>query len=210
MQQLASLSCTSRRNNELFGSATLRRRCLDNCGLPSSHRLAFWRHVLRVEAVCRQPCGGEGDAAGLGAEESTAGQRSISTRQGHCQGDIRDPEWYRRCSTWGQPFVSNEESSKVGGLEGEIFRDVGRTFPQRALFGAGGAGMLPLSRVLKAASRHHEVVGYCQGMNYVAACLLEHTFAAATATTTAVAASAVDEEGCAAAGVGVGRGLGMG
>ena len=47
-----------------------------------------------------------------------------------------------------------------------------KEFPLRALFGNGGCGNRPLARVLKAVSRHHRSVGYCQGMNFVAASIL--------------------------------------
>jgi len=177
LQQLAALSCVSRRCRDLYSAFALRKRCLRRGGVPSSHRLAHYRRSLKVGEVCAR--GGV---------------------------DAREPARYHDSCMWGIAYAGLAESSKVGGVEGEIFRDVGRTFPRRPLFvasfgeegaaatgeaggggasaasapgGADSAGDRALARVLKAISKHHGDVGYCQGMNYVAADLLELHVAAA-------------------------------
>ncbi|RHY47080.1 hypothetical protein DYB34_011369, partial [Aphanomyces astaci] len=57
------------------------------------------------------------------------------------------------------------------GLDGIILRDLDRTFPSEPLF-ATGQGPALLANVLKAVSVHVPDVGYCQGMNFIAAKLL--------------------------------------
>ncbi|KAI0342697.1 TBC-domain-containing protein [Trametopsis cervina] len=54
----------------------------------------------------------------------------------------------------------------------EIEKDVGRTMPMNVFFGRTGAGVDKLRRVLRAYSRRHPAVGYCQGMNLVTSTLL--------------------------------------
>ncbi|CAK9779640.1 TBC-domain-containing protein [Cutaneotrichosporon oleaginosum] len=54
----------------------------------------------------------------------------------------------------------------------EIEKDVGRTFPGNVFFGGDGPGVAKLRRVLTAYSWHNPAVGYCQGMNMLAATLL--------------------------------------
>ena len=57
--------------------------------------------------------------------------------------------------------------------EGEIHRDIARTFPLEPLFReSAGVGQNLLANVLKACLAFHDDVGYCQGMNYVAATFL--------------------------------------
>jgi hypothetical protein len=56
------------------------------------------------------------------------------------------------------------------GVEGEILRDITRTFPDNEFFRAQGQDML--ANVLRAVSVFSPAVSYCQGMNYVAASLL--------------------------------------
>ncbi|KAH9814009.1 rab-GTPase-TBC domain-containing protein [Melampsora americana] len=54
----------------------------------------------------------------------------------------------------------------------QIECDVTRTLPTNVYFGGDGPGVKKLRRVLAAMSWHNPVVGYCQGMNMVAATLL--------------------------------------
>ncbi|ORY35339.1 rab-GTPase-TBC domain-domain-containing protein [Naematelia encephala] len=54
----------------------------------------------------------------------------------------------------------------------DIEKDVGRTFPGNVFFGGDGPGVAKLRRVLVAYSWHNPEVGYCQGMNMLAATLL--------------------------------------
>ncbi|POM71139.1 Hypothetical protein PHPALM_12330, partial [Phytophthora palmivora] len=58
------------------------------------------------------------------------------------------------------------------GVEGEIGRDIERTFPANPFFSEEGDGRRQLGNVLKAVAVHANDVGYCQGMNYVVAALL--------------------------------------
>jgi hypothetical protein len=78
---------------------------------------------------------------------------------------------YDRYIDWGEGFVSSEESGKIDGVQGEIYRDVGRTMPTNPLF-ESGEGQPVLGRILKAVAFCHTDVGYCQGMNFVAAGIL--------------------------------------
>lgn len=55
---------------------------------------------------------------------------------------------------------------------GEIEKDVRRTFPNNIFFGGDGAGCEKLRRLLTAYAWHDPSIGYCQGMNLVAATLL--------------------------------------
>ncbi|KAL0055234.1 hypothetical protein WJX82_009129 [Trebouxia sp. C0006] len=56
-------------------------------------------------------------------------------------------------------------------VDADIEKDVGRTFPNAARF-ATEAGKLSLLRVLRAYAVYDTEVGYCQGMNFLAALLL--------------------------------------
>ncbi|TDH67198.1 hypothetical protein CCR75_002148 [Bremia lactucae] len=58
------------------------------------------------------------------------------------------------------------------GVEGEIDRDIERTFPANAFYTKHGDGKRQLGNVLKAITSYAHDVGYCQGMNYVVAALL--------------------------------------
>ena len=59
----------------------------------------------------------------------------------------------------------------IDGVEGEIQRDVTRTFPNHPSF-ANGALADKLANVLLALSKAAPQVGYCQGMNFVVGALL--------------------------------------
>ncbi len=59
------------------------------------------------------------------------------------------------------------------GAEGEISRDVGRTFASHSLFQKNsGVGQNMLSNILKACNAVFTDVAYCQGMNFVVASFL--------------------------------------
>jgi len=62
-------------------------------------------------------------------------------------------------------------SLSSGGVEGEILRDVSRTFPSHRVFEPSGVGQDMLANILKVVARVEEGVGYCQGQNYVAGVL---------------------------------------
>jgi len=67
--------------------------------------------------------------------------------------------------------ISGLASLSAIGTEGEIARDVVRTFQRLAFFNERDS-QNSLANILKAVSVYASVVGYCQGMNYVAAILL--------------------------------------
>jgi len=69
--------------------------------------------------------------------------------------------------------VSRRRLVHQPGLQGEIARDVRRTFPRHRLFqGNDGLGQRILFNVLSALASHSPSVGYCQGMNFVVAVML--------------------------------------
>ncbi|KAL4105874.1 hypothetical protein PRIC1_003930 [Phytophthora ramorum] len=72
----------------------------------------------------------------------------------------------------GMERLEDEASLESTGVEGEIERDVERTFPANPFFSDQGDGRRMLSNVLKAVAHHADDIGYCQGMNYVVAALL--------------------------------------
>ncbi|WVW85860.1 hypothetical protein I302_107898 [Kwoniella bestiolae CBS 10118] len=57
-------------------------------------------------------------------------------------------------------------------VHADIEKDVSRTFPGNVFFGGDGPGVAKLRRILTAYSWHNPAVGYCQGMNMLAATLL--------------------------------------
>lgn len=55
------------------------------------------------------------------------------------------------------------------GIEGEILKDISRTFPLHPLFrDLNGIGQRILGNVLLSCSIYNKKIGYCQGMNFVA------------------------------------------
>eukprot|EP01033_Poteriospumella_lacustris_P009778 gene9778-7000_t len=61
-----------------------------------------------------------------------------------------------------------------GGVEGEIMRDVLRTFQTQTFFQEGHLGRRMLLRILMAVSKAADAsVGYCQGMNFVVGTMLQ-------------------------------------
>eukprot|EP00922_Rhytidocystis_sp_ex-Travisia-forbesii_P055038 GHVS01081524.1.p1 GENE.GHVS01081524.1~~GHVS01081524.1.p1 ORF type:complete len:400 (+),score=82.10 GHVS01081524.1:220-1419(+) len=64
-------------------------------------------------------------------------------------------------------------ASSASVYDAEIGRDIGRTYPDIELFrGKLSAGQRKLGRLLRACSLQLKDVGYCQGMNFIAATLL--------------------------------------
>lgn len=58
------------------------------------------------------------------------------------------------------------------GIDGEIYRDVVRTYQTNELFLENNAAREMLTRILLAISRSCKEVGYCQGMNFVTGALI--------------------------------------
>ncbi|RKP26648.1 rab-GTPase-TBC domain-containing protein, partial [Syncephalis pseudoplumigaleata] len=83
-----------------------------------------------------------------------------------CSGayDIRQPGYYRR--------LLDTHTDEVSSFMTQIELDVHRTMPDNIFFGGDGPGVCKLRRVLTAYSWHNPAIGYCQGMNVMAATLL--------------------------------------
>eukprot|EP00922_Rhytidocystis_sp_ex-Travisia-forbesii_P061851 GHVS01091607.1.p1 GENE.GHVS01091607.1~~GHVS01091607.1.p1 ORF type:complete len:535 (-),score=67.13 GHVS01091607.1:797-2380(-) len=89
----------------------------------------------------------------------------------------------RRCYIWkmlllGESSFSSPEhyemlATSASVHDAEIGRDVGRTYPDIEMFrGKLSEGQVKLGRLLRACSLQLQDVGYCQGMNFIAATLL--------------------------------------
>ena len=95
---------------------------------------------------------------------------AIERRSEEAHPDYSLEQIYERYhSSWGEPFVNSEDSGKIDGVQGEIYRDVGRTMPLNPLF-VSGEGQPMLARILKAIAFCHDDVGYCQGKCKLTAC----------------------------------------
>ncbi|KNF02672.1 hypothetical protein PSTG_03958 [Puccinia striiformis f. sp. tritici PST-78] len=83
-----------------------------------------------------------------------------------CSGatDLKEPGYYHD--------LLHSHHHDDGACLNQIECDVTRTLPTNVYFGGDGPGVSKLRRVLAAMSWHNPVVGYCQGMNMVAATLL--------------------------------------
>lgn len=70
---------------------------------------------------------------------------------------------------------TNSSSSSSSSLDDQIKKDLNRTFPKQVFFkDRGGSGQHSLYHVLKAYSLFDPTLGYCQGMGYIAAGLLQY------------------------------------
>lgn len=128
----------------------------------------------------------------LGSGLSGSGERGFSLSKGHSvKGLLREfnalvlggiPVAYR-AKIWGE--CSGARSLKTPGVYqmlvdfeeeteamSQIDLDLYRTMPYNVFFGNEGPGVSKLRRVLVAFSRRNPEVGYCQGMNLIAAMLL--------------------------------------
>ncbi|RMX64581.1 hypothetical protein DD238_004975 [Peronospora effusa] len=68
--------------------------------------------------------------------------------------------------------LEDQATLEMTGVEGEIGRDIERTFPTDPFFSEKDDGRRLLGNVLKAISAYADDIRYCQGMNYVVAVLL--------------------------------------
>ncbi|CAI5716407.1 unnamed protein product [Peronospora effusa] len=68
--------------------------------------------------------------------------------------------------------LEDQATLEMTGVEGEIGRDIERTFPTDPFFSEKDDGRRLLGNVLKAISAYADDIRYCQGMNYVVAILL--------------------------------------
>mmetsp|Transcript_17403 Transcript_17403/g.52526 ORF Transcript_17403/g.52526 Transcript_17403/m.52526 type:complete len:619 (+) Transcript_17403:32-1888(+) len=121
--------------------------CVLNGSVTASERPRLWRHLAGLRDLEARWC------ARLSEEEAAAGPLD---------------------GGWGFEVLAARELPR--GKVPEIERDVHRTFPTHPLFkGEGGAaGRAELLKVLRAIAAAEPDVGYCQGMNFVAATLLIH------------------------------------
>mmetsp|Transcript_6026 Transcript_6026/g.8877 ORF Transcript_6026/g.8877 Transcript_6026/m.8877 type:complete len:871 (+) Transcript_6026:100-2712(+) len=80
--------------------------------------------------------------------------------------------YFERCAKLFSGGRGGLDRLSTKGIEGEIRRDVGRTFATRSFF-RSRFGQDALADVLLALSVAHPQIGYCQGMNLVVGALLE-------------------------------------
>ncbi|CAM9155733.1 unnamed protein product [Chrysoparadoxa australica] len=116
-------------------------------GVTDDLRMKYWAHCLQVEKAKAQ---------------LTAGK------------DLSSLEFYRSCVQQSphSPCSGKAALSSTGG-EGEILRDVSRTYPSHDMFlDPNGQGQNMLANVLRACLVTQPDVGYCQGMNFVSGALL--------------------------------------
>ncbi|XAO21799.1 hypothetical protein I312_100555 [Cryptococcus bacillisporus CA1280] len=149
-------------------------------------RVAEWDVFIKKRAKSRAADKGRGWTAGLiGVSQmglSGKGQEDWKTfsrlaRRGiplKYRGDI-----WAECSGAKDLIVPGEyaeiltvHKDDVSPVMADIDKDVSRTFPGNVFFGGDGPGVEKLKRVLVAYSWYNPGVGYCQGMNMVAATLL--------------------------------------
>lgn len=153
LEELARLSAASRQLRSLLGelgAGTTRSalRCMTRRrNVSPLFRVRWWNYMLGVDAA-RKAMLAKNKGGGGGFFETCAGLH----RQGQSRGGV--------------------ERLDLRGIEGEIRRDVGRTFATRDLF-AKHHGQDLLADVLLAVATAHPQTGYCQGMNLVAGALLE-------------------------------------
>eukprot|EP00921_Rhytidocystis_pertsovi_P022834 GHVQ01036383.1.p1 GENE.GHVQ01036383.1~~GHVQ01036383.1.p1 ORF type:complete len:412 (-),score=55.41 GHVQ01036383.1:668-1903(-) len=74
-------------------------------------------------------------------------------------------------STFCSPECYQSLASAYSSCDSDISRDIGRTYPDEIMF-QSTEGQTVLHRLLRASSLHTADVGYCQGMNFIAATLL--------------------------------------
>lgn len=144
-----------------FGKNEFRKLVIRQSGIGSKFRPGFWASSLHVSKVQHKIIT-RGDAANA----RTPNMYYIEFVQ-------HDPS-SRECidkDEENRPSIGTASLNKTG-REGEILRDVSRTFPSASLFKDDGRGQDMLANVLKACLRAEPGVGYCQGMNFVAATLL--------------------------------------
>ena len=164
----------------------------------AASRTRFWHSVVRVDAdrkrrLARARGGGGGGfferCAGLldgpgrrpGARIVVSRLRRAPLASGRPGDGIRRLPLLRRRRRPLQDAARDDAAVDAGGAarlgdkgtEGEIKRDVRRTFGKRPFFQEGGAGRDALADVLVALAVASPETSYCQGMNLVCGALLE-------------------------------------
>ncbi|KAG3108821.1 hypothetical protein PI125_g11498 [Phytophthora idaei] len=94
----------------------------------------------------------------------------VSTLMKEAPDRVSSREFYLKLA--GIESLVDRATLETTGVEGEIDRDIERTFPANPFFSEEGDGRRLLGNVLKAVALYADDVGYCQGMNYVVAALL--------------------------------------
>ncbi|KAG1697037.1 hypothetical protein DVH05_017424 [Phytophthora capsici] len=94
----------------------------------------------------------------------------VKTLMNEIPAGLSSTEHYLRQA--GIATLEDKAELETTGVEGEIDRDIERTFPANPFFSEEGDGRRLLGNVLKAVALHASDIGYCQGMNYVVAALL--------------------------------------
>ncbi|CAB1117035.1 unnamed protein product [Ectocarpus sp. CCAP 1310/34] len=199
MLDLASITRISwlcRKTREGFGRKAHKVCLTHGAGVPEDRRVEFWMCVLNVkkemddkvarakrenpgnyrdvyeaclygddnDAVAAHGCEGSPDAAAAAAAVLDAEASLFGANAASVDGDG---------DGLAMPPPSGWRVLSRNGAEGEISRDVGRTFPRQDLFKSrNGPGQNLLANVLKACLKTNPDVGYCQGMNFVAGSLL--------------------------------------
>ncbi|KAE8915950.1 hypothetical protein PF005_g7771 [Phytophthora fragariae] len=94
----------------------------------------------------------------------------VATLKGDATSQLSSRELYLELA--GMETLEDKATLGSTGVEGEIDRDIERTFPANPFFSEEGDGRRLLGNVLKAVALHADDIGYCQGMNYVVAALI--------------------------------------
>jgi hypothetical protein len=154
-----------------FSKNELRKKVLRKNGIQMMHRPGFWSSSLHVAKVQRKIIK-RGDAKNNRTplmyymeyvHHHRLPLREADLAEGGEETSKHDPS---------KPDILGTAGLDKVGPEGEILRDVSRTFPSAEFFKDEGKGQNMLANVLKACLRAEPGVGYCQGMNFVAATLL--------------------------------------
>lgn len=180
--------CRASQVNKLWLAAWsdrfLRKTTLREAGAGEQHRFRYWWHVLRIDHTRAETLTRHGS--------QLASERFFHACVAHKHADTSGSAeanpgealpLTQRALRQTVDFVCrpNKAALSKQGVEGEIKRDVGRTFPHDVLFATVRSGeehevVSPgqnmLANVLKASSICHADVGYCQGMNFVVGALL--------------------------------------
>lgn len=186
--EVATLGAVSTAYKATFLAPGLLRASVHATGPSDSTRFQFWKKTLRVTDVQRELLLSH---EGTEEQQDEAAFHVFTTvlfgGRGHSHGQ-QPPQQEDSDHDHPRPHQQpNEDDSHQlqqqrysgkrmlahDGQEGEILRDVARTFPLEPLFrDSAGAGQNLLANVLKACLTFHDDTGYMQGMNFVVASFL--------------------------------------
>ncbi|CAM9993635.1 unnamed protein product, partial [Discosporangium mesarthrocarpum] len=164
--RLGALSTSARK---AYGRKARKTCLMCGEGVPEGRRLEYWRYVLNIEKAMAErsaKTAHRSEIRGLYTSILHGKGGAGGEEDGNANEDPVDGD----CSA---PRKSGKGALSSSGAEGEILRDVGRTFPSQRIFrDPNGMGQNMLANVLRACLASHPDVGYCQGMNFVAGALL--------------------------------------